>query len=1813
MSTYTYNKILSKGIEADLPVQIKEGKLRFTTDTKRLFLDTNGERIEFSDFIKGMTETQIKGILAPLPKIYLASDTKTLWYYDSGWKTIESASTYTEESGHSVNADTATYAINAGTASYSTNCGTANYATSASSATSATNASTATYAVNAGSASNATNAGSATNASTAQYAKNAGSATSATNASTANYATNAATATYATSAGSAASATNASTANYATNAGAANTAVSATNASTAQYAVAAGKATNDGNGNSISETYAPKASPTFTGTPTTPDVAAGDSSGKIANTKFVGTAISNAVAGITQFDYEVVTTLPTTGVKGKIYLVTNGSSTTQNIYDEYIWIGDKYEKIGTTQIDLSNYVNTVTTSGSGNAVTGFTKSGNTLTLNKGATFLTGHPAVSHNSSTASATPAAGSNIDVITSITTDNFGHASSFVKTTVTLPNSVANATNADTATYATSAGSVTWGNVSGKPSTFAPVIGSGSTQAAAGNHNHDTTYWKRTETVNNASTAAYSADVPSWAKASSKPTYTKSEVGLGNVANLDQSKAISSITRSGNTFTATALDGTTSSFTQKDDNSTYALATGTTNGTVNFNNNGTTADVAVKGLAALAYKASLSKSDVGLGNVDNTADANKNVASAVNASTADYAKNGISNITRSGLNFTVTKADGSTFGFDQQDMNTTYTKSSLGLGNVANLDQSKAIKTITRSGLTFTATALDGTTSTFTQQDTNTTYANMTSATAGLAPAGGSGITKYLRQDGSWQVPPDTNTTYANATSTTAGLIKLGGGTTNYLRADGSWAVPTNTTYANMTSAAAGLAPAGGSGTTKYLRQDGSWQVPPDNNTTYTGANGISLSGNTFSNSGVREVSQGTTNGTINVNTNGSTADVSVKGLAALAYKSSLGKSDVGLGNVANVDQSKAIKSITRSGVTFTATALDNTTFSFTQQDNNTTYGNVSTAAAGLAPKVTNTAGFLKGDGTWGIPGDTTYSLVSTAANGLAPKITNTNGYLKGDGTWTVPPNTTYANMTSAAAGLAPAGGSGTTKYLRQDGSWQVPPDTNTTYANFTSAAAGLAPASGGGTTKYLRADGSWQVPPDNNTTYDLSPYAPKASPTFTGSPTTPDVAAGDSSGKIANTKFVTSAISTAIAGVTQFDYEVVTSLPTTGVKGKIYLVANSGPTQNIYDEYIWIGDKYEKLGTTQLDLSDYVNTVTISGTGNAVTSFTKSGNTLTLTKGTTFPTTNTTYAVVSTATNGLAPKVTSTSAYLRGDGTWATPTNTTYANMTSATAGLAPAGGSGTTKYLRQDGSWQVPPNTTYANFTSAAAGLTPASGGGTTKYLRADGSWQVPPDTNTTYSLATITGTLSVDKGGTGKTSGVDAANYFINSLTEGSSPATRDDYYVAQYAGGGTATTTYHRRKVSALFGALNKSDVTTALGYTPPTTNTTYANVTSTTAGLAPAGGSGTTKYLRQDGSWQVPPDTNTTYSLSTLGIGNVKNYDQSKAIKTITRSGVNFTATALDGSTFTFNQQDSNTTYDNVSTTTAGLAPKVTSTSAYLRGDGTWSTPTNTTYSTFTSSANGLAPASGGGTTKYLRADGSWQVPPDTNTTYSFSNNAPTLAWNSASTIGTVGGVALTVKMPANPNTNSTYALATGTTNGTVNFNNNGTTADVAVKGLGSAAYTASTAYATSSHTHSAYVNQNAFSNVVVGTTTIAAETATDTLTLVAGSNVTITPDATNDKVTIAATDTNTWRPIGTGATDAAAGNHNHDGVYLKSVPSQYATTATYTAGSGLSKSGTAFSINANASTCTTSYYPAVSCDFDFGELTSNGETYTH
>ena len=72
------------------------------------------------------------------------------------------------------------------------------------------------------------------------------------------------------------------------------------------------------------------------------------------------------------------------------------------------------------------------------------------------------------------------------------------------------------------------------------------------------------------------------------------------------------------------------------------------------------------------------------------------------------------------------------------------------------------------------------------------------------------------------------------------------------------------------------------------------------------------------------------------------------------------------------------------------------------------------------------------------------------------------------------------------------------------------------------------------------------------------------------------------------------VTTAINDALADITSIDFEIVTALPTTGVKGVIYLVGTTTP----YDEYIWIEPTggtahFEQIGSTSIDLSGYVQT--------------------------------------------------------------------------------------------------------------------------------------------------------------------------------------------------------------------------------------------------------------------------------------------------------------------------------------------------------------------------------------------------------------------------------------------------------------------------------------------------------------------------------------------------------------------------------------------------------------------------------------------
>lgn len=91
----------------------------------------------------------------------------------------------------------------------------------------------------------------------------------------------------------------------------------------------------------------------------------------------------------------------------------------------------------------------------------------------------------------------------------------------------------------------------------------------------------------------------------------------------------------------------------------------------------------------------------------------------------------------------------------------------------------------------------------------------------------------------------------------------------------------------------------------------------------------------------------------------------------------------------------------------------------------------------------------------------------------------------------------------------------------------------------------------------------------------------------------------------------------------------------------------------------------------------------------------------------------------------------------------------------------------------------------------------------------------------------------------------------------------------------------------------------------------------------------------------------------------------------------------------------------DTSTTYTNMGAASASAAgkaglvpaPAAGAQAKYLRGDGTWAVPTNTTYGLASTTANGLLRQLNGSTSSFMRGDGTWATPP--NTTYAVANES--------------------------------------------------------------------------------------------------------------------------------------------------------------------------------------------------------------------------
>ena len=325
--------------------------------------------------------------------------------------------------------------------------------------------------------------------------------------------------------------------------------------------------------------------------------------------------------------------------------------------------------------------------------------------------------------------------------------------------------------------------------------------------------------------------------------------------------------------------------------------------------------------------------------------------------------------------------------------------------------------------------------------------------------------------------------------------------------------------------------------------------------------------------------------------------------------------------------------------------------------------------------------------------------------------------------------------------------------------------------------------------------------------------------------------------------------------------------------------------------------------------------------------------------------------------------------------------------------------------------------------------------------------------------------------------------------------------------------------------------SLTKANVTSALGYTPPTSNTTYSAGIGISLSGTTFSNSGVRTVTAGSSANQISVNTNGT--ANTITINNVANATKA------TQDGngnniVNTYRTKNDSYSLADTRRlfecmvpygtripekaDLNTItylkignyYCSLSATAQSMSNCPTSEAFMMRvysplsttidnESGTWvyrvrevMTLTGITYRQAVSSGSSAGVFSYGG----------WKQ-------VAFIGDIPKRLPADGGNAATVNGHSVSSDVPANAkftDTNTTYSAGTGislsgttfsnsgvrsissgSTNGTISVNTNGTTANVAVKGLGSAAYTDSTAYAAASHTHSNIISTSQSDNPLV------------------------------------------------------------------------------------------------------------------------------
>ena len=168
-----------------------------------------------------------------------------------------------------------------------------------------------------------------------------------------------------------------------------------------------------------------------------------------------------------------------------------------------------------------------------------------------------------------------------------------------------------------------------------------------------------------------------------------------------------------------------------------------------------------------------------------------------------------------------------------------------------------------------------------------------------------------------------------------------------------------------------------------------------------------------------------------------------------------------------------------------------------------------------------------------------------------------------------------------------------------------------------------------------------------------------------------------------------------------------------------------------------------------------------------------------------------------------------------------------------------------------------------NTTYSTFggatTSAAgtSGLVPApSAGSTTRFLRADKTWAVPTNTQNTAGAGDSSSKLFI-VGRTAQSTGVSYSHDTAYIGTDGCLYSDSTKVSVEGHTHDYVPTTRTVNGKALSADISLTYTDVGAAAA-----SHGTHVTASSVKSALGT--GTGTSKYLREDGTWVTPPDTNT-------------------------------------------------------------------------------------------------------------------------------------------------------------------------------------------------------------------------------------------------------------------------------------------------------------------------------------------------------------